>query len=185
MPRLFLPNIAAGVIPKDVSYRPLTSKPLFPQESQSLQGLVARKRMLFPVFHTLPHFGIHLLVVIVQNYLHSLQYLCFAMQRYEEKTERQNIPIIILSKSACVIILFSFVYSIGRIIGSMNWESMQCNNAISECKMMLASIMPSVGIIDEVNFAIIKIHSLLYNSSSDCPASLIQCSHPLVLRPEQ
>ena len=59
MPRLFLPNIAAGVIPKDVSYpRPLTSKPLFPQESQSLQGLVARKRMLFPVFHTLPHFGI-------------------------------------------------------------------------------------------------------------------------------
>ena len=84
MPRLFLPNIAAGVIPKDVSTRPLTSKPLFPQESQSLQGLVARKRMLFPVFHTLPHFGIHLLVVIVQNYLHSLQYLCFAMQRYEE-----------------------------------------------------------------------------------------------------
>ena len=48
-------------------------KPLFPQESQSLQGLVARKRMLFPVFHTLPHFGIPLLVVIVQNYLHSLQ----------------------------------------------------------------------------------------------------------------
>ena len=114
MPRLFLPNIAAGVIP---------NKPLFPQESQSLQGLVARKRMLFPVFHTLPHFGIHLLVVIVQNYLHSLQYLCFAMQRYEEKTERQIIPIKILSKSACVIILFSFVYSIGRIIDSMNWIS--------------------------------------------------------------
>jgi hypothetical protein len=42
------------------------------------------------------------------------------MQRYEEKTERQNIPIKILSKSACVIILFSFVYSIGRIINSMN-----------------------------------------------------------------
>ena len=33
-------------------------------------------------------------------------------------------------------------------------KSMQCNNAISECKMMLASIMPSVGIIDEVNLAI-------------------------------
>ena len=33
-------------------------------------------------------------------------------------------------------------------------KSMQCNNAISECKMMLTSIMPSVGIIDEVNFAI-------------------------------
>ena len=34
-------------------------------------------------------------------------------------------------------------------------KSMQCNNAISECKMMLASIMPSVGIIDEVNIAIL------------------------------
>jgi len=52
-------------------------------------------------------------------------------------------------------LLFCFAgYSIGRIIDSMNWESMQCNIAISECKMMLASIMPSVGIIDEVNFAI-------------------------------
>ena len=37
---------------------------------------------------------------------------------------------------------------------TLSRKSMQCNNAISECKMMLASIMPSVGIIDEVNFAI-------------------------------
>ena len=42
-------------------------------------------------------------------------------------------------------------------------KRMQCNNAISECKMMLASIMPSVGIIDEVNNAILppKSHQLL------------------------
>ena len=85
-------------------------------------------------------------------------------------------------------LLFCFAgYSIGRIIDSMNWESMQCNIAISECKMMLASIMPSVGIIDEVNFAIIKIHSLLYNSSSDCPRtsstfrSVVSFSYIIVL----
>ena len=39
-------------------------------------------------------------------------------------------------------------------------KSMQCNNAISECKMMLASIMPSVSIIDEVNFA--KSHQIIW-----------------------
>ena len=58
MPRLFLPNKLLALFLKMSVTRPLTSKPLFPQESQSLQGLVARKRMLFPVFHTLPHFGI-------------------------------------------------------------------------------------------------------------------------------
>jgi hypothetical protein len=49
-----------------------SGKPLFPQEPQSPQGLAARQRMLFPICHTLPHFGIHLLVVVVQSYLHSL-----------------------------------------------------------------------------------------------------------------
>ena len=49
-----------------------SGKPLFPQEPQSPQGLHARKRMLFPIIHLPPHFGIHLLVIIVQYDFHSL-----------------------------------------------------------------------------------------------------------------
>ena len=48
-------------------------------------------------------------------------------------------------------------------------ESMQCNNAISECKMMLASIMPSVGIIDEVNIAISVCRMMLTSACDTCP----------------
>ena len=47
---------------------------------------------------------------------------------------------------------------------TLSRKSMQCNIAISECKMMLASIMPSVGIIDEVNNAIS--HQLAYDKYS-------------------
>ena len=61
----------------------LTCKPLFPQEPQSLQGLFARLRMLHPICNTLPHFGIHLLVIIVQNYFHSLSVFNILLQRYD------------------------------------------------------------------------------------------------------
>ena len=95
MPRLFLPNIAAGVIPKDVNYPSLEIQAVVParvsissrtrcEKADALSSIPYSSSFRHPVFHTLPHFGIHLLVVIVQNYLHSLQYLCFAMQRYEE-----------------------------------------------------------------------------------------------------
>ncbi|MBQ9651236.1 MAG: hypothetical protein IJV13_03355 [Prevotella sp.] len=45
-------------------------KTLFPQELQSPQGLFARPRMQLPIGNTRLLFGIHLLVVLVQYYLH-------------------------------------------------------------------------------------------------------------------
>ncbi|MCR4957351.1 MAG: hypothetical protein K6B13_01905, partial [Prevotella sp.] len=55
--------------------------PLFPQEPQSPQGLFARKRMRFPVCHCLSHLGIHFLVIIVQNNLHSCSRIVLTVQK--------------------------------------------------------------------------------------------------------
>ena len=48
--------------------------------------------MLFPICHTLPHFGIHFLVIIVQNNLHSLNLFGLTSQRYELFLKLQNFP---------------------------------------------------------------------------------------------
>ena len=49
-------------------------KPLFPQEPQSPQGLLARLRMLLPIGNFRPHFGIHFPVIVVQFDLHCSFY---------------------------------------------------------------------------------------------------------------
>ena len=96
-----------------------TCKPLFPQELQSPQGLFARPRMLHPICHTLPHFGIYLLVVFGQNYFHSLSVFIAAANLEIIFVTTKN-PIKNLSKSAFFCFYFRlYVYSIGRIMLSI------------------------------------------------------------------
>ena len=92
-----------------------TCKPLFPQELQSPQG----PRMLHPICHTLPHFGIYLLVVFGQNYFHSLSVFIAAANLEIIFVTTKN-PIKNLSKSAFFCFYFRlYVYSIGRIMLSI------------------------------------------------------------------
>ena len=61
----------------------LTCKPLFPQEFQSPQSFLTRKWMFLPISYHCLLLGIHLLVIIVQNYFHSLSVFIILLQRYD------------------------------------------------------------------------------------------------------
>ena len=123
MPRLFLPNIAAGVIPKDVSYPSLDIQAVVPARvSISSRTRCEKADALSSIpysssFRHSPSCGNR---SELSPFITIFMFCDAKIRRKNGTTNHSNQNLV---KERLCYFLFSFVYSIGRIIDSMNWIS--------------------------------------------------------------